>query len=153
MPGDVLYGSKYKYILSGIDLASRYKIARPLRTKKANDVAFLLKHIYENKDIPLTYPKVFQCDNGSKFKLDVTKLLEEHHVEIKRETTQYKYTHTAFVENFNKMLAENLFKIQDAQELNDPEKVATTWVKHLYALVDRMNDTETDMIGMKPQLN
>ena len=29
MPGDIFYGRKYKYILSGIDLASRYKIARP----------------------------------------------------------------------------------------------------------------------------
>ena len=51
MPGDTLYGSKYKYILSGIDVASRYKIARPLRSKKASDVAFLLKTIYENKEI------------------------------------------------------------------------------------------------------
>ena len=151
MPGDTLYGSKYKYILAGIDLASRYKIARPLRTKKASDVAFLLKNIYEKKEIPLTYPKVFQCDNGSEFKSDVTKLLEEHNVEINRETTKYKHTHTAFVENFNKMLAKNLFKIQDAQELNDPEKVSSVWVKYLYELVDKMNDTETDMIGMKPK--
>ena len=33
MPSDSLYGSKYKYILAGIDAASRYKVARPLRTK------------------------------------------------------------------------------------------------------------------------
>ena len=150
MPGDTLYGSKYKYILSGIDVASRYKIARPLRTKKASDVAFLLKTIYENKQIPLTYPKIFQCDNGSEFKAEVNKLMEKNGVEIRRTTTKYKHTHTAFVESLNKVLSEKLFKIQDAQELNDPEKVATTWVKHLYSLVDKMNDTETEMIGMKP---
>ena len=51
----------------------------------------------------------------------------------------------------NKVLAENLFKIQDAQELNDPEKVSSTWVKHLYGLVDRLNDTKTQMIDMKPK--
>ena len=34
MPSDSLYGSKYKYILAGIDAASRYKVARPLRTKQ-----------------------------------------------------------------------------------------------------------------------
>ena len=34
MPGDIVYGNKYKYILTGIDVASRYKVARPLRTKK-----------------------------------------------------------------------------------------------------------------------
>ena len=45
MPGDVVYGNKYKYILSGVDVASRYKVARPLITKRASDVAFLLKTI------------------------------------------------------------------------------------------------------------
>ena len=49
------------------------------------------------------------------------------------------------------MLAETLFKVQDAQELNDPEKVSATWVKHLYGLVDKLNDTQTEMTGMKPK--
>ena len=40
---------------------------------------------------------------------------------------------------------------QDAQELNDPNKVSATWVRHLYGFVDKLNDTETDMIGMKPK--
>ena len=43
-----------------------------------------------------------------------------------------------------------MFKIQDAQELNDPEKISSKWVKHLYGLVDRLNDTKTEMIGIKP---
>ena len=51
----------------------------------------------------------------------------------------------------NKILAERLFKVEDAQELNDPEKVSATWVKHLYGLVDELNDTQTEMIGMKPK--
>ena len=41
--------------------------------------------------------------------------------------------------------------MQDAQELNNPEKVSATWVKHLYGLVEKLNDTETEMIGMKPK--
>ena len=65
--------------------------------------------------------------------------------------TKYKHTHTAFVEALNKILAERVFKVQDAQELNDPEKVSATWVKHLYGLVDELNDTTTEMIGMKPK--
>ena len=39
MPSDTLYGNKYKYILAGTDAASRFKVARPLRTKQAKDVA------------------------------------------------------------------------------------------------------------------
>ena len=78
-------------------------------------------------------------------------MLEKHEVKIQQVTTKYKHTHTAFVEALNKILAERLFKVQDAQELNDPEKVSATWVKHLYGLVDELNDTETEMIGMKPK--
>ena len=39
MPSNTLYGNKYKYILSGIDVASRYIVARPMRTKQAADIA------------------------------------------------------------------------------------------------------------------
>ena len=149
MPSDSLYGSKYKYILAGIDAASRYKVARPLRMKQVRDVAEMIADIY--KVGPLTYPKILQCDNGSKFKGDVTKMLEKNEVKIRRVTTKYKHTYTAFVKTLNKILAEGLFKAQDAQELNDPEKVSSRWVKHLYGLADELNDTETEMIGMKPQ--
>ena len=62
---------------------------------------------------------------------------------------KYKHTHTAFVEALNKILAKQLCKVQDAQELNDPEKVTMTRVKHLYELVDQLNNTQ--MIGMKPK--
>ena len=78
-------------------------------------------------------------------------MLEKQEVKIRRVTMKYKHTHTAFVEALNKILAERLFKVQDAQELNDREKVSSRWVKHLYGLVDELNDTTTEMIGMKPK--
>ena len=40
MPSDTLYGNKY--ILAGIDAASRYKVMRPLRTKQVRDVAEMI---------------------------------------------------------------------------------------------------------------
>ena len=146
MPSDSLYGSKYKYILAGIDAASRYKVVRPLRMKWVRDVAEMIADIY--KVGQLTYPKIFQCD-GSEFKGDVTKMLEKNVVKIRRVMTKYAHTHTAFVEALNKILAERLFKVQDAQELNDPEKASSRWVKHLYGLVDELNDTTIEMIGIK----
>ena len=149
MPSDTLYRNKYKYILAGIDAASRYKVVRPLRTKQARDVAEMIADIY--KVGPLTYPSIFQCNNDGEFKGEVTKMLEKHEVKIWRVMTKYTHTHTAFVEALNKILPERLFKVQDAQELNDPEHVLSRWVKHLYGLVDKLNDTETEMIGMKPK--
>ena len=80
MPSDTLYGNKYKYILAGIDAASRYKVDRPLKIKQARNIAEMIAEIY--KVGPLTYPKIFQCDNGSKFKGEVTKMLEHHEVKV-----------------------------------------------------------------------
>ena len=34
--------------------------------------------------------------------------------------------------------------------IKDPEQVSLRWVKHLYGLVDELNDTQTEMIGMEP---
>ena len=47
MPSDTLYGNKYKYLLAGIDAASRYKVARPLRAKQTCDVAEMIAVIYK----------------------------------------------------------------------------------------------------------
>ena len=101
MPSDTLYGNKYKYILSRIDAASRFKVARTMRTKQAKEVAEMIYKVG-----PLTYPKIFQCDNGSEFKAEVTKMLEKHEVRVQHAMTKYKHTHTAFVEALNKMPTE-----------------------------------------------
>ena len=55
--------------LSEIDIAFRYKVDRPMRIKWVKDIATMIVDIYMVG--PLTYPKVFQCDNGSKFKAEV----------------------------------------------------------------------------------
>ena len=113
MPSDTLFWSKYKHILAGIDVASRYKVARLLRTKQARDIPEMIADIY--KVGPLTYPSTFQCDNGREFKGGVTKMLEKQEVKIRRVTTKYAHTHTAFIEALNKILIERLFKVPDAQ--------------------------------------
>ena len=96
MPSDILYGNKYKYIPAGIDAASRFKVARPLRTKQAKDVAEMIADIY--KVGPLTYPSIFQCDNGSEFTADVTKMLEKHEVKIQHVTMKYKHSHREIIQ-------------------------------------------------------
>ena len=67
---------------------------------------------------PLTYPKIFQCNNGIEFKAEVTKMLGKHEVKIRRVTGNT---------TLNKILAERLFKVQVAQELNDPDKISV-WI-------------------------
>ena len=54
------------------------------------------------------------------------------------------------MEAFNKELT-LLFKPIDAQELQDPENISTIWVKNLNKIVNKMNNTVSLMIGMKPK--
>ena len=76
----------YKYILTGVDVASRCKVARALRTKKVSEVALVLEAICRQGCL-FEYPKVFQRDNESKFTSNVTKLLKKDNAEIPRTTT------------------------------------------------------------------
>ena len=110
----------------------------------------MLEVIYKKGGV-FKYPKVFQCDNGHEFIGEVTELLEKHSVDIRRATTKYKHTHTVFLEAFNKELAKLLFKPMDAQELQDPEKVSTISVKNLNKILNKMNNTKSSMIDMKPK--
>ena len=148
LPHDKVYQNTYKYVLNVVDAASGYKVSRPLRTKKAGEVADMFRDIY--KKGPLRYPVELHVDNGSEFKSDVDKLMQEHDVHVKRVTTKYHHKFTAFVENFNKALAQRLFKIQDAQELNDPLKDSKTWVKHLQRVVASLNTSKLERIDTTP---
>ena len=56
-----------------------------------------------------------------------------------------------FVGDFKQKMAKLLFKPMDAQELQDPEKVSTIWVNNLNKTVNKMNNTESSMTGMKPR--
>ena len=131
-----------------LDIASGYKVSRPLRTKKTREVVEMFKDIYRKG--PLRFPEQLHMDNGPEFKSDVEKLMNEHKVIVKRVTTKYHHKFMALVENFNKTLAQRLFKIQDAQELNTPSKDSKTWFKHLYKIVSSINNSKLDRIGMTP---
>ena len=70
---------------------------------------------------------------------------------ISKNNNKIKHTHTAFVEAFNKELTKLLFKPMDAQELQDLERVSTIWVKNLNSIVNKMNNTKSSMVDMKPK--
>ena len=110
----------------------------------------MLEAIYKKGGV-FKYAKAFQCHNGSEFKNEVTKLPEKHSLDIRRATTKYKHIHTAFVEAFIRELAKLLFKLMDAQELQDPEKGSTIWVKNLNKTVNKMSNTKSSMIDVKPK--
>ena len=79
----------YKYALTIVDVASRYKEAEPLATKEAKEVADDLSRIYSRGT--LTWPKLLQVDPGREFMGVVNTLLAKHNTKVKRGRVYYYY--------------------------------------------------------------
>ena len=60
LPHDRIGRRTYKYALTVVDVASRYKEAEPLTDKSVTEVAAALGRIYKRG--PLTWPRLLQVD-------------------------------------------------------------------------------------------
>ena len=138
----------YKYALTVVDIASRYKEAEPLTSKDSAEVAKAFQSIYRRS--PLTWPEMLQVDPGREFMGAVTKEMESHKTYIRRGRTEI-HRDQAIVERFNRTLAERLFGHQYAMEMLLPGgQRSTAWVKRLPDFVRVLNNEVTSLIGKKP---
>ena len=132
----------YKYALTVVDIASRYKEAEPLTSQDSAEVSKAFQLIYKRG--PLAWPQMLQVDPGREFMGAVTKEMEKH-------KTYKIHRDQAIVERFNRTLAERLFGHQYAMEMLLPEgKRSTEWVKRLPDVVSALNNEVTSLIGEKP---
>ena len=146
LPHDRVNRRIYKYALTVIDIASRYKEAEPLPDKKASTVAEALQNIYKRS--PLTWPNLLQVDPGKEFFGDVVKLLNKNNVKIRRGIPDV-HRQQALVERFNRTLAERLFSHQYYRELHDDAR-SREWVKRLPDVIKALNNEKTRLIARKP---
>ena len=105
LPHDKLPRGKkvYKYALTVVDVASRYKAAEAITSKESDEVARAFAKIYRHG--PLKWPQMLQVDPGREFMGAVTKVMSEHNVTIRRGRTNI-HRDQAIVERFNRTLAE-----------------------------------------------
>ena len=138
----------FKYALTVVDVASRFKEAEPLTTKEAKEVAAALERIYNGS--PLKWPKLLQVDPGREFMGAVNQLLSKHNVEVRRGRVDI-HRDQAIVERFNRTLAERLFGHQYGVEMRLPDdKRSTEWVARLPAVISALNKEVTRLTGQKP---
>ena len=149
LPHDKLPRGKkvYKYALTVVDVASRYKAAEALASKDSDGVARGFAKIYRRG--PLKWPQMLQVYPGREFMGAVTKAMGEHNVTIRRGRPNI-HRDQAIVERFNRTLAERLFGHQYAVEMNMPSGRSTAWVKRLPEVVSALNNEVTRLIGKKP---
>ena len=72
----------FKYTITVVDVASRFKEAEQLTTKQAREVAAALERIYSRS--LLSWAKLLQVDPGREFMGAVNQLLSKHNVEVRR---------------------------------------------------------------------
>ena len=153
LPHDKLpHGRKiYKYALTVVDVASRYKAAEPLTSKNSDEVSKAFQRMYKRG--PLKWPQLLQVDPGRKFMRNVTKVMQNNKTAIRRGRTEI-HRDQAIVERFNSTLAERLFGYQYAVEMNMKDTIAgqrsTEWVKRLPSVVLALNNEVTRLTGKKP---
>ena len=127
----------YHFILTVIDLFSRYAWARPLKNKSGSEVASAFKSIFDEGRIP----KRIQTDQGKEFEnRQVRKLFQEHNIELFSVKSAYK---AAIVERFNRTLKTRLWRYFTAN-------LTQKWTDVLQDSVQAYNHSVHRMIGRKP---
>ena len=114
LPHDRVDRRTYKFALTVVDVASRYKEAEPLTDKSATEVAAALGRIYKRG--PLTWPRLLQVDPGREFMGAFSQLLAKHNVQVQRGAAD-NHRQQGIVERFNRTLAERLFGHQYTQKM------------------------------------
>ena len=134
LPHDTVGRKTYKYALTVVDVASRYKEAEPLTSKDSKEVAKAFEKMYSRH---LKYPKLIQVDPGREFMGAVTQLMKTHKTNIRRGRTEI-HRDQGIVERFNRTLAERLFGYQYAKEI-DTQKRNREWVRRLPDVIKALN--------------
>lgn len=128
----------FRYILTCVDILSRFAWARPLKTKAGKDVATAIKDIFTTSG---RMPKRIQTDEGREFYNEhVKKLLEKHNIEL---FSVKSPTKAALVERFNRTLKSKIWKMFT---MNNNHK----WLAALEDIVYAYNHSIHRVIKMKP---
>ena len=130
---------QYKYMLTVIDIFSRYAYARALKNKSGPEVAAALKDIFkENEYIT---PRFIQTDQGKEFyNKHVIKLCKEYNIKLFSVFTEQK---SAIVERFNRTLKDRMYRYFTHQGNNK-------WVDILPKLLKSYNNTFHSSIEQTP---
>lgn len=97
------YNQGFRYILTCIDILSKYAWAVPLKTKRGEDIVKAFKVLFSSRK-----PICLQTDQGSEFKnANFQKFLKEKQVHF---FTTYNTTKASLVERFNRTLKMKMWK-------------------------------------------
>ena len=128
----------FRYILTCIDVLSRFAWARPLKTKSGSEMAEAIEDILKTSD---RAPKRIQSDQGKEFyNVPVKRFLESKNIELFSVKSPNK---AALVERFNRTLKTKIWKMFTSR--NNQK-----WLDALPEIVYAYNHSIHRVIQMKP---
>ena len=126
----------HNYIMTVIDVLSKYAWAVPLKTKGGSEAAAAFRGIFRER-----IPKNLQTDRGKEFyNADFQKLMKKHNI---NHYSTYSVVKASVVERFNRTLKNAMWK---RFTLNGSYK----WVDALPQLVSDYNNRKHRTINMRP---
>jgi hypothetical protein len=126
----------FRYLLTIIDLFSKFAFAIPIKYKNADQILNAFTKVFK-----IRKPKKLQTDNGTEFyNQKVQKLFKENKIEHFSTISDLK---ACVVERFNRTLKEKMWKVFSK---NDNKK----WINIVDKLVDNYNNSYHRSIKMTP---
>lgn len=128
----------YKYILTVIDIFSKYAWAIPIKNKTGNEVTTAIKSIFKSDQ---RIPKNIQTDEGKEFyNVNFKKVMQEYHI---NHYSTYSVMKASIVERFNRTLMTKIWKQFSLQGTHK-------WTTILKKIINEYNNTKHRTIKMKP---
>ena len=127
----------YRFILTVIDIFSRYAWARPLKSKRGEEVAAAFQDIFREGRIP----KRIQTDQGKEFEnRHVLSLFHQYNIELFSVKSAYK---AALVERLNRTLKHKMWRYFTMSTQQN-------WTRVLQDIVYSYNHSVHRTLGCKP---
>ena len=131
-------GITYKYILSVLDVFSRFLWLRAIPSKSSKYVARELSKIYVNEG----YPDIIQCDNGLEFHGEVNRFCEKKGIKIIRSSARHPQSQGK-VEASHKVWKRKI-------RFDYSQNGVTNWAKRLNSYAKIRNEEYHTSIGATP---
>ena len=128
----------YRYLLTVIDIFSRYAWAKPIKTKTGAEVTLAFIQVMEEN---ARKPKKLQTDNGREFEnVPFQRMLTDHNIRFFTISSAYK---AAVVERFNRTLKGKMWKFFT-------HTGSYRWLDVLPRILKSYNASKHRSIGMPP---
>jgi transposase InsO family protein len=134
--------NNFNWVLTYVDLFSKFAQARPLKTKHVKNVMAAMDDIF--KEVPASYrPRTIQADNGSDFKTQFEKHMKNKYNIRVIHSQAYNPSSQGAVERFNKTIKSMIYQFMTRFD-------SQRWIDLLPSLVANYNSTVHSSTRQRP---